>query len=136
MTRIQVGEVHQKILDAGIPIFGVASADGKVITRIDFAPEATDAQRKQAQIIALSHDQAAEDAAKEAAKQADASKRAQLLDEIARDVITEDDINLAFALSAQRRIMLGLLAQIELLRHELKMNHQSGAEAVVKSSGR
>ena len=76
------------------------------------------------------------DAAKEAAKQADASKRAQLLEKIARDVITEEDINLAFALSAQRRIMLGLLAQIELLRHELKMNHQSGAEAVVKSSGR
>ncbi|MBL8145815.1 MAG: hypothetical protein JNL34_05455 [Anaerolineae bacterium] len=132
MTRIQVAQVHQKILDAGIPIFGVASADGKTITRIDFAPEASEAQRKQAQIIALSHDQAAEDAAKEAAKQADASKRAQLLEKIAREVITEEDINLAFALSAQRRIMLGLLAQIELLRHELKIQTAARAETLPK----
>ncbi|MBN8502696.1 MAG: hypothetical protein J0M19_16350, partial [Sphingomonadales bacterium] len=72
------------------------------------------------------------DAAKEAAKQADASKRAQLLDKIARDVITEDDINLAFALSAQRRIMLGLLAQIELLRHELKIQTAARADTLPK----
>lgn len=72
------------------------------------------------------------DAAKEAAKQADASKRAQLLDKIARDVITEEDINLAFALSAQRRIMLALLAQIELLRHELKIPTAARAETLPK----
>lgn len=49
---INVGKLHQELVQAGIPIDGVVDATPPYI---DFRPEATDEQRQQAQAILDAH---------------------------------------------------------------------------------
>ena len=53
---IKPSDLHQALLNAGIPIDGVSSAG-----RIDFKPEATQQQRDEAATILASYDQATVD---------------------------------------------------------------------------
>ncbi|MBA3867526.1 MAG: hypothetical protein H0X30_00075 [Anaerolineae bacterium] len=50
---INVAKLHRELVEAGIPIEGVADTDPP---RIDFLPEATAAQKKQAQAVLAKHD--------------------------------------------------------------------------------
>lgn len=49
---INVGKLHQELVQAGIPIDGVVD---ETPPRIDFRPEATDEQRQQVQAILEAH---------------------------------------------------------------------------------
>jgi hypothetical protein len=48
-----LGRIHKALAEAGIPVYGVSSADDGATVQINFKPEATEAERAQAaQIVA------------------------------------------------------------------------------------
>ncbi len=64
MTKINVGDLHQQLAAAGIPIVTVRlTRDEKI--ELQVAEDATEEQRTQARAIVDGYDQAAIDAAKE-----------------------------------------------------------------------
>lgn len=66
MTKIIVADVHQKLIDAGLPVDGVAlDRPGKTGLSIDFGTDATDEQKAAAELIVKDYDQDAVNAAKE-----------------------------------------------------------------------
>ncbi len=64
MTKINVGDLHDKLAAAGIPIVTVRLTRELKI-ELEFEANATDAQKAEAQALVDSYDQAAIDADKE-----------------------------------------------------------------------
>lgn len=65
MTKIIVGDLHQKLIDAGLPVVGVAlDRPGKPGISLDFAETASAEQQAQAAQIVKEYDQDTVDALK------------------------------------------------------------------------
>lgn len=64
MTKINVGDLHEKLAAAGIPVVTVRLTR-ELKVELELADNATDAQKAEAQTIVDGYDQAAIDAAKE-----------------------------------------------------------------------
>lgn len=63
MTKINVGDLHEKLAAAGIPVVTVRLTR-ELKVELELADNATDAQKAEAQTIVDGYDQAAVDAAK------------------------------------------------------------------------
>lgn len=63
MTKINVGDLHQQLAAAGIPVVTVRLTR-ELKVELELADNATDAQKAEAQTIVDGYDQAAVDAAK------------------------------------------------------------------------
>lgn len=65
MTKIIVSDLHQKLIDAGLPVESVAlDRPNKKGISIDFAKNATDEQKAAAELIVKEYDQDVVNAAK------------------------------------------------------------------------
>lgn len=104
MAKIQVADVHDLLLKAGIPVDGVATAKGDQIDRIDFGADATEAQQKEAWALVAGYD--AEAAAIE--REAKAAEQRAALE-------TKVEISDANSIAALRAIIEKQQAQIDAL---------------------
>ena len=104
MAKIQVADVHDLLLRAGIAVDGVATAKGDQIDRIDFGAEATEAQQKEAWALVRAYD--AEAAAIE--REAKAAEQRAALE-------TKVEISDANSIAALRAIIEKQQAQIDAL---------------------
>lgn len=65
MTKIAVGQLHEKLIGAGVPVVTVRLTKAQRI-ELEYEPDTTDAQKVVAEQVVAAYDQAAEDAAKAA----------------------------------------------------------------------
>ena len=93
MTKIIVGDLHQKLIDAGLPVVGVAlDRPGKRGISLDFEGEPSSEQKAAAELIVKEYDQDAENAAKPSGLTVDEINNAKTVADLKTLLITQHNL--------------------------------------------